>query len=646
MGGTARPAGGVVNPKDRALFLPQQGMLFMSRPFTSMFPFASLMAAALALYGGSARSHFVFDDYSLVLGDQPIQQGLDLRKIFSNPPQVGRYRPVRRLSFALDFKLWGPAAGGFHLTNVILHGVNACLVFVVIQRLAGLLAAWCGAVVFLCHPVQSESVLRISGRGDLLVVLFGLAAVLVVLRCGRARRDVAGTVVVAVMLGAAAALSKDTGFAVPFACLPIFALAAQRPGRREVWFCGKVFAAVTFVAGLAVVLTGGVPGTKRFWGGNLARTSYLASDVFSRYIRLLVWPTNLRAVHWPATPRSAFEPCVLAGIVLTAAVVAALWLWRRRSPLAAAGLTWFAIALLPVLNFIPFERKMAEHLIYLPMVGIACCAAGALGTGTARRSRLACVLTFVAATFSLLASNRGTAWANDLSLWRDTVRKSPHAAVVYMNLGNAYARQGRYRQAVACYKRAARRSPRWGRVYVQMASAYRAQARHAEAAAALEKATTCGLHNARISDALALAYQRAGQAAKAAEAFERAIREDPTYAVAHYNFGSLLLDEGKTEDAARHLRAATQIVPSYAEAWQNLGTAYATLKQYDKASACCERAVRLKPSLWQAHLLLALMDYRKGKTPAAIERLKRAIRLRPDVPQLRAELRQMSPKSP
>jgi len=135
-------------------------------------------------------------------------------------------------------------------------------------------------------------------------------------------------------------------------------------------------------------------------------------------------------------------------------------------------------------------------------------------------------------------------------------------------------------------------------------------------------------------------------AAKAAEAFERAIREDPTYAVAHYNFGSLLLDEGKTEDAARHLRAATQIVPSYAEAWQNLGTAYATLKQYDKASACCERAVRLKPSLWQAHLLLALMDYRKGKTPAAIERLKRAIRLRPDVPQLRAELRQMSPKSP
>lgn len=603
-----------------------------------MLPAVGLVAIAVALYGGSTGSDFVFDDHLLVAGDRPIQETFDLARIFGRERVAGRYRPVRRLTFALDFKAWGPAPSGFHLTNVILHGINAWLVFALIRRFVGTGGAWWAALLFLCHPVQSEAVLRISGRGDLLVVLFGLLAVLALLRCGGSRRGDAVLVAAALALGAGAALSKDTGFAVPFACLPIVAFASRRFGRAGVWRGGLVFVGAALVAGFAAVCLSGVPGTGRFWGGGLARTSFLAADVFARYARLFVWPTKLRAVHWPATPDSAFEPRVMLGAIAAIGIGLAICATRRRQPLIAAGLGWCLIALAPVLNFIPFERKMAEHFLYLPMVGIACASAGSF-TGRNGSRLIPCGL--VAVAFSALGLGRVTTWGTDLTLWRDTMRKSPHAAVVHMNLGNAYARQGEHERAVACYEHAAERSPSWGRIHSQMASAYRALGRHSDAAVAFEKAIACGLRNGKLLNSLALAHQRSGSTRKALTAFEQAVTVDPDYAVARYNFGNLLLDLGQTVRAVQQLRAAVELDPAYAEAWQNLGSAYATLRRTDGAAACCEKALRLKPTLWQAHLLLALLDHSGGQTQKAIARLAEAVRICPNAAELRAALDQM-----
>ncbi len=96
------------------------------------------------------------------------------------------YQPLPRLSHALDYQIWRKHAAGHHLTNVVLHAVNAALVFGLAWTLLGAtaltmgerLATACGvAVVFAIHPLQVETVAWISVRTHLLCATFSIASV-------------------------------------------------------------------------------------------------------------------------------------------------------------------------------------------------------------------------------------------------------------------------------------------------------------------------------------------------------------------------------------------------------------------------------------------------------------------------------------
>src|SRR5205085_7967194 len=102
------------------------------------------------------------------------------------------YRPLRDISHAFDFAMWGENAAGFHLTNVLIHLSNTLLVFALIRRLAGDLGvAFVAALVFAVHPIQTDAVTYISGRRDILFSLFYLLSFYCYLnyRARGARRD-------------------------------------------------------------------------------------------------------------------------------------------------------------------------------------------------------------------------------------------------------------------------------------------------------------------------------------------------------------------------------------------------------------------------------------------------------------------------
>ena len=131
----------------------------------------SVMAVTLAVFINCLANGWVFDDFAHAL-DPP-----ELRSLSNILKLLAHYRPLRDISYALDFRIWGESAMGFHFTSIVIHSVNAGLVFLLCHRLLRTLpAAVLAALIFALHPIQTDSVSYVSGRRDLLFSMFYLAA--------------------------------------------------------------------------------------------------------------------------------------------------------------------------------------------------------------------------------------------------------------------------------------------------------------------------------------------------------------------------------------------------------------------------------------------------------------------------------------
>src|SRR5262249_7768627 len=123
---------------------------------------AALLIVIALCYANALSNGFVFDDHGHVLEDKTLRSLANVPKIF-----VASYRPLRDVTYAIDFAMWGERAFGFHLTSVLMHLANTLLVFVLIRRVTGqILPSSFAAFIFAIQPIQVDSVTYISGRRD------------------------------------------------------------------------------------------------------------------------------------------------------------------------------------------------------------------------------------------------------------------------------------------------------------------------------------------------------------------------------------------------------------------------------------------------------------------------------------------------
>ena len=171
-----------------------------------MWVVAIVLAAVFAAIYGDALGHgFVKDDFRWIAAADVHSPG-DLQRIFAT--NVGFYRPLVTLSFAIDRAAWNLNARGYAVTNLILLVANTVLLFTLARRLrlsspVSLFAV--GVWMFNFHGVNM-ALLWISGRTALLLCLFSLAAVLAWLR---------GQRLVGTLLTLAAMLSKEEAVILP-----------------------------------------------------------------------------------------------------------------------------------------------------------------------------------------------------------------------------------------------------------------------------------------------------------------------------------------------------------------------------------------------------------------------------------------------
>ena len=130
----------------------------------------SLVIVVFLVFANAMGNEFVFDDIYLISANKQIQS-LNLPLLLSS------YRPIRDISYAIDFALWGENPFGYHLSSMLIHAVNVLLVFSLARQLTkDLLSATLTALIFAVHPIQTDSVTYISGRRDLLFTTFYILA--------------------------------------------------------------------------------------------------------------------------------------------------------------------------------------------------------------------------------------------------------------------------------------------------------------------------------------------------------------------------------------------------------------------------------------------------------------------------------------
>jgi tetratricopeptide (TPR) repeat protein len=422
---------------------------------------AVLFALALGLYAPALNGPFVLDDYDMLEGFSAVRTGDALSIARSG-------RALVLLSFLINNRLSGFAPFQFHLTNVLLHGLNAVLLWLLVRALfdkaqiGGRARAFRGLFVFglpllfLVSPIQAESVAYISSRSEVLAGTFYIGGLLAFVRLRDGNPWSAAMVVTSCFMGAA--LSKQDKLTLPFAVLLMDYLllsGCDWRGLKKSWPTYGLFGA-GIVAGFFVVVRPFL--FAKTAGFRLDWQEYLFTQfrVVFRYMRQTLVPFGLNID--PDIPPSQSLGDHLSWLALLALILlvgATVWL-HKRAPLPVFGFLFFLLVLAPTTSFFPIADFAAERRLYLPAIGFYLALLWVLtrmfepGAAGAKWAVAALVAAYSFGTFQ-----RSAVWADEVLLWTDAVEKSPEKERPWTWLGRTYYQRGNVPQAQAAWNRAA-----------------------------------------------------------------------------------------------------------------------------------------------------------------------------------------------
>jgi tetratricopeptide (TPR) repeat protein len=521
----------------------------------------ALAAAAAALvvavgYLHTLRYPFHFDDFDWIRDNPALRPPLDLAAIWDFRPS----RFVANLTFALDWITRGGAPASFRATNLLIHWIAALLVgwiaaeltraaraggAAVAERRAparpgppgaphlraaspatvGLIAA----LLFAAHPLATQSVTYLTQRITSLAALLVLASVAAFLRARRGRGQ--RWWVAHWALALAAALTKEMAVALPFAIVGLegWLRAARAPGRAGALRLAPGFLIVPLVVwaarhplGPEQLVAGGLRET-----ADIGRLEYFLTQmtVIPRYLGLAFWPAGQCLDPVPPL-HSTPDTAVMAGAALLVALTIAAIAFRVRAPLALAGWGWFLVTVAPESSLIPIRDLMMEQRAYLPLAGLCWAAAAGLATLPARAVRMAAVVALVVA-LTTVTHARNRVWRDELSLWADSVAKSPASARAQNNLGLALEAGGRSAEAEQAYRAAIAAEPAHVFARVNLGRLYGRSGRADEALRVLEEADALAPGDPLVLNNLATVWWSKGDTARAAALYGRALDADP-----------------------------------------------------------------------------------------------------------------------
>jgi tetratricopeptide (TPR) repeat protein len=598
---------------------------------------AALAVIALLTFAPAVRLGFVnFDDPFYVTSNPNVTAGLSLagfRWAFTTFTS-SNWHPLTWLSLQLDASLWGPAAWGFHLTNVLIHAANAALLFLAVRALTG--SYWRSAAVallFAVHPLRVESVAWVSERKDVLCTSFGLlglwAYAVYVATPSRWRY------LLVALAFALSLLAKAMWVTLPclFLVLDWWPLRRAQLPRDWLKLAAEKVPLLALAVGCSIVTY-----FAQSSDGSVGKLEHFPLEVrvknaavsYVVYIAKSAWPADL-AVYYPHRGADLSDWQAAGSATLVVALTVAAVALRRKAPYLLAGWLWYLGTLVPVIGLVQVGTQgYADRYTYLPQIGLliaACWGAADLARGHARLA-LAAVAT-VAVALCVFTERQLPVWRDSVSLWEHSLTAAGPNALAQFNLAEALQLEGRWPEAARYYGDAVRSIPKSLQPRLRLSAALEQLGKLDEAARQLQIACqmdpTTALNHARLGHL----YFQLRRLDEAAREQQEALRLDPELTAVYCDLGNVETLRGRPDRAVSYFEGALRRQPDWAEAHFGLGVALLQQKKEDEAIARLREAARLDPRDGRPHHFLGELLAARGETEAAAAHFQEALRINP-----------------
>jgi len=543
-------------------------------PHNHFTVFLILIVLGFPIYSNILHGEFVSDDYGHIVGNFAVRDFRNLEDLW----YLFNTRLLVGFSFALNYAIGEFNVFGYHLVNILIHILATFLVYQLAlltlqtpflvprytlreSRSLALVAS----LIFLCHPIQTQSVSFITQRFVLMATLFYLTTIIFYVKARlESRRDYYCMAFVTMLLGM---LSKEMTITIPFMLLmyEIFFFS------NEKIFSSKKLKRITPYFLIVILLPcilfqdrlGSNLGLKyqlitRSFNGNYFLTEL---SVLCTYLRLLFLPVNQNFDYDYPIVQRLWEPHTLFSIVF----LASLW-WLAiklfsRDRLVSFCIFWFFLTTSVEVVVVSFVNKgvIYEHWLYLPMVGFSLFLTLMIRRVSHNDAVYRIFFVVVVFFYCFLTYQRNFVWQNEIRFWQDVVSKSPNKAGPHWGLGIAYSRKGDDALAMASYKRAVQ----------------------------VESNLSEGYNN------LGVIYMRYNDNQSAQEYFERAITIDPQNGPAYNNLAFFHFLNADYSKALTYYVQSLQRQGEYPQAYYYMAQCYRELGQLVQAKEYFNKAIRL-----------------------------------------------------
>ena len=434
-----------------------------------------LIVMCCIVYSPFLHNFFIWDDDYHLTKNPPISDPDGLKRIWLDLGATPQYYPLVFTSFWIEHKFWALDPLGYHLDNIIIHCINAVLLWRILYFL-GVKGSWLAAAIFAIHPIQAESVAWITERKNLLSGLFYFLSLYFFLKFynpnkpldfnenqnGKRPWTIYG---VSLFFFLCALWSKTVTSTLPAVILLIHWW-KQNCIRKKIFL--MMIPYFTLSLGFAVLTIqlekfAGAIGPE--WDFSFLDRFLIAGRALWFYIGKLVWPNPIIFTY----PRWSIDDSIWWQYIYPVTflfLIFLLWHWRKnigRGPLTA--ILFFAGSLFPALGFFnvyPMRYSfVADHFQYLSCIGIIVIFSSGVDKITGDKKSLASFILLAAllTTLGKLTWNQGPVYKNELSLWKDTIKKNPKAWMAHNNLGIALFAKQKNEEAISHYKMAIKIKP-------------------------------------------------------------------------------------------------------------------------------------------------------------------------------------------
>lgn len=569
------------------------------------------------IYGNTLHVPWYFDDFANIVRNTAIR---DLNGAWHG---IFAPRGLANFSFALNYHFHGLELPGYHVANILIHLLTTFFVYLNLRRVFRCqpVLVLLVALIFLAHPLQTQSVTYVVQRMTSLCGLFFFLSLYLYVRARETLLEGHKFIssrhllfyIVSLISGAAAVYTKQNAAILPF-CIFLFDrffLPKQKHGSLWLvlyllpYFAAPVWMALTqflfsVVDGKSIRdITSTNDPAKGLTVAKKSDFKYLLSYLVTEfsvlwiYIRLMFLPYGqVLDYNYPLatsllTIKNFMAFFGLAGLLTFASAL------RKRLPLVSFGIFWFFISLSVESTIIPLD-PVFEHRLYVPMFGFAVLLPQILDWFCQKKTKTVIIILTVV-VYAVLTRARNDLWSHEVAFYEDQYSKVPHNPRVMICLSNKYTNMGRDQDAEALLRKAIRNDPGVEIAYANLSNILMRKQRMDEALQILKQGLQTNPYSGQLHNNLGVFYDLRGEPELAIEALLLSISISPYYAESYINLGVVYAGLKRWTDAERYYRKGISVLYENPNAHYNLGVALFSQGRMSEAGEAFRLSLKFAP---------------------------------------------------